>query len=123
LPQGLLLLDLNQTARLPEQSGKPLVYIQYVETAPWNSPRYSNPIRYRGVGSTLIRAAVELSLDSEFRGRLGLHSLPEAESFYREKVGMTEMEPDVSQQGLRYFEATETQALAFVDRTGGQYAA
>ena len=35
--QGLMKLDLTgRAARLPAQKGKPVVYVDYLETAPWN---------------------------------------------------------------------------------------
>ena len=119
IPQGLMLLDLNQTAKVSKQKGKPLVYVQYVEVAPWNSELLVKPIRYRGVGSLLIRAAIERSIDEEFHGRVGLVALPQAEGFYRNTIGMTDLGPQLEAQGLRYFELTEAQANAFVAKTGG----
>ncbi len=61
--------------------------------------------RLRGVGSALITAAVALSDDEGFKGRLGLHSLPQADAFYR-KIGMTDLGQDTAYQNLRYFEMT-----------------
>lgn len=41
--------------------------------------------RLRGVGTALVTAAVALSEDEGFKGRIGLHSLPQAEDFYRRR--------------------------------------
>src|SRR5205085_6010445 len=58
LTQGLMRVDLNRLARIPAQKGKPLVYVDYIEVAPWNRPDLGQPARYRGVGSALLVAAV-----------------------------------------------------------------
>jgi hypothetical protein len=36
-------------------------------------------------------------------GRVGLHALPQAETFY-ERLGMTKFEPELEHEGLAYFE-------------------
>lgn len=112
--QGLAQVDLTKAAREASQVGKPLVYLDYVEVAPWNRPELGKPPRLRGVGSALITAAVTLSLDEGFKGRIGLHSLPQADAYYR-KIGMTDLGQDVAYQNLRYFEMTAEQARAFLD--------
>lgn len=113
--QGLMRLDLNRLARMPEQKGKPLVYVDYVEVAPWNRPDLGQAVRYRGVGSALLTAAVALSQEEGFHGRIGLHSLPQADAFYRDRCGMTDLGPDASYQNLRYFEMTPAQATVFLE--------
>ncbi|MDE2887257.1 MAG: hypothetical protein OXR72_03525 [Gemmatimonadota bacterium] len=94
--------------------------MKFVENAPWNRPELFTPPRYRGVGSILIRAAVALSDDLEFRGRIGLHSLPQATRFYAKTCGMTDLGTDLDYEGLHYFEMTPEQAQAFVNK-GGSY--
>jgi len=110
--QGLAQVDLTKAVREANQRGKPLVYLDYLEVAPWNRPDLGNAPRLRGVGTALIPAAVALSEDEGFKGRLGLHSLPQADNFYR-KIGMTDLGQDASYQNLRYFEMTSEQARAF----------
>lgn len=112
MTQGMMILDYLQGCQLPEQKGKPLVYISYVEVAPWNQRPLAPVVpRFAGVGSLLFRAAIEASRMNDFSGRVGLHSLRRSESWYRNKCGMT----DLGQQrhGLRYFEMTPAQADAF----------
>lgn len=112
--QGLMLVNLvKATARLPEQHGKHLVYVEFVSTAPWNRPDFVDEPRFVGVGSVFIRVAVELSRAEGFRSRIGLHSLPQAEKFYRKTCGMTDLGPDTGYYGLTYFEMTEAQATTF----------
>lgn len=113
--QGLAQVDLTKAAREANQRGKPLVYLDYLEVAPWNRPDLGSAPRLRGVGTALITAAVALSEDEGFKGRLGLHSLPQADNFYR-KIGMTDLGQDASYQNLRYFEMTSEQARAFFEK-------
>ena len=90
------------------------MYVEFVENAPWNRAELFDPPRYRGVGSILIRAAVALSEELEFHGRIGLHSLPQANGFYANTCGMTDLGADPEHDGLRYFEITPEQARAFI---------
>jgi hypothetical protein len=111
--QGLEQVDLTKSAREPSRAGKPLVSIEYLEVAPWNRPELGATPRLRGVGTALVAAAVALSEEEGFKGRVGLHSLPQAEDFYR-RCGMTDLGPDQDYQNLRYFEMTAEQARAFL---------
>lgn len=111
--QGLMMTNDITSARLSAQFGKPLIYLEFVATAPWNRPKVQDPPRYRGVGLVFVLAAIETSRDAGFKGRVGLHSLPDAESFYEQKCGFTRLGPDSSHQNLPYFEMTETQADTF----------
>jgi hypothetical protein len=115
--QGLAQVDLTRGCRESSQSGKPLVYLDYLEVAPWNRPEFGAAPRFRGVGTALIIAAIALSEDEGFKGRLGLHSLPQADDFYR-KIGMTDLGQDTAYQNLRYFEMTSEQARAFFEKEG-----
>ena len=65
------------------------------------------------VGASLLRAAVWLSVDVGFRGRVGLSSLPQAEGFY-ERCGMSRAG---WQYGLVYFEYDEPSAASFLAQT------
>ena len=114
LTQGMMTVDTAmKRCRIDSQKGQHLVYVEYVENAPWNRRELFDPPRYRGVGSILIRAAIELSDDLEFRGRIGLHSLPQSNCFYASTCGMTDLGDDPTNEGLHYFEMTPEQARAF----------
>lgn len=116
--QGLMILDTaTKRCRIKEQENLDLVYVRYLQIAPWNRPAFTECPRYRGIGSILIRAAIALSHDMEFKGRIGLHSLPQAEGFYVD-CGMTNLDEDPDFQNLRYFEATPRQARALIARKG-----
>ena len=113
--QGLMLVSTaGHPCRITEQRGKEQVYIDFVATAPWNSPGLVDVPRYGLVGRVLIATAVQLSLEEGFRGRIGLHSLPQAETFYATNCGMTDLGKDTKKEGLRYFEMTPAQAAAFL---------
>ncbi|SEF10966.1 hypothetical protein SAMN05444161_8508 [Rhizobiales bacterium GAS191] len=113
--QGLAQVDLTKSAREQSQAGKPIVYLDYLEVAPWNRPELGLRPRLRGVGTALVSAVVALSEDEGFKGRIGLHSLPQADDFYRRRCGMTDLGPDSAYQNLRYFEMTAEQARAFLE--------
>ncbi len=110
--QGLMLVCDFKSARIQAQFGKPIVYVEFVATAPWNRPKIQTP-RFRGVGTVMVTAAVELSWQLGYRGRIGLHSLPDAEEFYRDTCGMSELGKDAAHQELMYYEMTDNQAEAF----------
>ena len=113
--QGLMLVSTaGHPCRITEQRGKEQVYIDFVATAPWNSPGLVDVPRYGLVGRVLIATAVQLSLEEGFRGRIGLHSLPQAETFYATNCGMTDLGKDTKKEGLRYFEMSPAQAAAFL---------
>lgn len=119
LTQGMMIVDtVMKRCRIDSQKGKDLVYVEFVESAPWNRKELFDPPRYRSVGSILIRAAIALSNDLEFHGRIGLHSLPQANSFYTKTCGMTDLGADPSYQNLHYFEMTPEQAQGFVAKGG-----
>lgn len=92
--QGLMLLDLTKYSKLPSQVGRHIAYVAFVATAPWNRPDFVEHPRFRGVGLALMRVAVEVSREESFRGRVGLHSLPQACQFYREVCGMSDLGSD-----------------------------
>lgn len=101
-----------------------LAYIPWLETAPWNwdippgPPPDGGSIqqrRFRGLGILLMTYAVIWSDQQGFKGRVGLHSLPQSERFYRVNCGMTDLGPDPTYQRLRYFELDEKQARTFLE--------
>lgn len=111
--QGLVLWDeLFSKATHPTQLGKDLLYLSFLATAPWNDRNLTTAPRYVGVGSLLILAAIEKSVELEYRGRVGLHALPQANGFYH-RCGFTDLGPDLSHDSLHYFEFTPEQADAF----------
>lgn len=55
-------------------------------------------------------SAIDISQNVGFEGRIGLHSLPQAEGFYIDKCGMIGLGPDPAYEGLLYCEMTSEQA-------------
>ena len=111
--QGLMIVNTMKRCRIQSQANKHLVYVEYLESAPWN--REATPV-YKGIGTVMMAAAIQLSIDECNQGRVGLHSLPQADSFYKDRCGMTDLGPDASYPNypLRYFEMTEAQATSFL---------
>jgi len=84
--QGMMLVrEVGHAARLDPECGRPLVYVDYLESAPWNL-RAGGPHQYSGVGQVLVRAAVRRSLELGYRGRVELHSLPSSRFVLRAEV-------------------------------------
>lgn len=112
--QGLMIVNTaSNRCRIPAQAGRELVYVEFLENAPWNRKELLLQPRFRGIGSILIGTAIQISLAEGFKGRIGLHSLPQANPWYANSCGMTDLGIDTDKQGLRYFEMTPAQAEAF----------
>jgi hypothetical protein len=114
--QGLMLVETTHFGRLAAHKGLELVYIEYLATAPWNRHGFTSEPLYKGVGQILLAVAVSLSVDLGFRGRIGLHSLPQSEEWYRTICRMTDLgiDKDYPPGILHYFEFTEAQASSFI---------
>lgn len=109
--QGLMLIKTaNAFCRLPDQKDKGMVYVIFLATAPWNSDLVVLKPMYGQVGTVLIGAAISISTDLGFNGRIGLHSLPQSEDWYGKN--MTDCGIDRN-KNLRYFEMTPEQSIIF----------
>lgn len=118
--QGVMLTKTAPFVSMLEK-GKPLVYIDYLESAPWNwnIPELGQASEYRGVGSVLFYMAVSQSRQEGYRGRVGLHALPQAESFYAGNVcRMTRIGPDPNKQNLPYYELSREAAEKHLSEGG-----
>lgn len=100
-------------SRLGEARGKPLVYIEFLEAAPWNwtIPGIGQKSRFGRVGWHLFRRAVYQSLFDGSNGRVGLHALAQAARFYSDVCGMIPLGTDEEHEDLEYFELSEAQAM------------
>lgn len=106
--QGLMMLETQWHRSLFYQSQK-LIYIEALSTAPWNRQRVSQPPRFKAVGTALLVFSRLRSLELGYEGRVGLHALPGAESFYEHKNMMRlDADPtdllDPDEEQLTYFE-------------------
>lgn len=116
ITQGLMLVNNIATARELSQFGKFIIYIDLVAVAPWNRIGFSKKPLYKGIGPLLLAAAISYSIDQEFEGRIGLHSLPQSESWYIDHCKMTDLGPDKNYPNeLRYFEMTPEQAQIYIN--------
>lgn len=116
--QGMMLLMTDgHFGKLEREAGKPLVYIVYLATAPWNLRVLVEQPRFVGVGLLLLHAAIQMSLDNDFKGRIGLHSLPRAEGFYG-RQGFQCLGVDPKKEDLKYYELSPQAASEFIARSG-----
>ncbi|MEO1095992.1 MAG: hypothetical protein AAFX01_13945 [Cyanobacteria bacterium J06638_28] len=105
--QGLIFLETQwHRSHLPQRY--PLVYVEAIASAPWNRTTLEHPPYLKRVGRLLLLFARERSLALGYEGRVGLHSLPEAEGFYRH-FQMPDHGPDPEKEDLVYFEYGVTQ--------------
>lgn len=113
--QGLMMVStIAGKSRLGGQLGKAILYVEFVESAPWNLKDLVEDPKFSGVGVALLEAAIEFSEQEGFGGRIGLHSLPQSEQFYRKY--MTDLGPDDGHsEGLRYFEMSVEQVRYFLE--------
>lgn len=94
-------------------SGERVVYVSVIEVAPWNLSLYTAAPRSSGCGSRLLGAAVRLSEELGCSGRVGLHSLPQAETYYN-RCGLIRVGADVENGRLVYYEFDPTTAERFL---------
>ncbi|WP_031552598.1 GNAT family N-acetyltransferase [Parvularcula oceani] len=118
MTQGMMTLDASHRSRVSDRRTDHILYVEFLEVAPWHRPEAAGTRRrMKGIGSILMRAAIERSKIEGFKGRIGLHSLPQSNDFYGNVCGMTDFgaDPDYSHE-LRYFEMDEEAAARFLER-------
>lgn len=103
------------SAKLAPDQNKPLVYLEFIETAPdcWPVKIAGVAPRFAGCGVQMLRQVVFESIDERFHGRVGLHSLDQSRRFY-ERHGMMFIEVDATKENLAYYEFTKETAATFV---------
>ena len=118
--QGIIILQLDRSCHHTSQNGMPLVYVDYIATAPWNNTHVlgllGQSARYKSVGGILLSKAIVISQEYGWDGRLGLHSLRQTEDYYRSRFHMLDLGKDAAYYDLRYFEMTSEIASAFLTR-------
>lgn len=114
--QGIMAVE-NHLRRSVLSAGNWVLYVDYLEVAPWNyrvpQDRSRDAIRvprYTRVGTMLIGEAIRMSLGAAAGGRVGLHGLPQAEDFYVRRCGMSRVGPDPMYYDLVYFEYPDSAA-------------
>ena len=116
---AMLTRTASYLSKLDESKGKPLVYIEYLEVAPWNwKVKSLNRFgEFGGLGRLLFRQAIVQSSQEGFTGRVGLHALPQAEPFYA-GLGMRRLTLDVAKR-LPYYELAAGNAKEMLNQEGG----
>jgi hypothetical protein len=102
-----------------------VLYVDYVEVAPWNyrvpqdrSKPVAREARFKEVGTLLLCEAIRMSLGATAGGRIALHGLSQAETFYVRRCGMTRIGPDPNYHDLVYFEYPDGVAAARLTAMG-----
>lgn len=111
--QGLMATQARPRAAILT-TGHLVVYVDYLEAAPWNQHAPDHPARFGGVGKILMGDAIYLSLERGLRGRVGLHSLTQAEGFYQRACRLAHTGRDPNYHDLVYFEYTEEVAAEWL---------
>ncbi|MGL6094897.1 MAG: hypothetical protein ACRC7O_03715, partial [Fimbriiglobus sp.] len=102
--EGLMAVATTPRESVLDGRRRGVLYIDFLESAPWNLPSTDQLPVFTGVGRALMVEAVLLSFEVMCGGRIGLHSLPQTEGFYATGCGMTRVGPDPNYQFLTRFE-------------------
>jgi hypothetical protein len=112
--QGLMLIEtVNHATRLSPK-GEPLAYVELLTSAPWNRGTFITTQQFNFTGYALVATAISFSQKKNFAGRVALHSVSGALSFYAGKCGMSSLGADPMKKGLEYFEMSSQQADTFL---------
>lgn len=115
--QGLMIVKGRIRSLLNDDMAIP--YLAYISTAPWNRGLSGEGRRLRHVGFILMKHAILYSREQGFGGRLGLHALPGAVSWYQRlgfyEFGSDSGVQDPSAQDLVYFELDVSDADALLE--------
>jgi hypothetical protein len=113
--QGLMIIDTdNHASRLPLTKGQTIAYVEFLTSAPWNRGTFIPTVQFGLTGHALIATAISVSRRNSLDGRVGLHSVSGAVTFYERKCGMTSFGPDATKKGLVYLEMATQQSDAFL---------
>jgi hypothetical protein len=112
------LLAVRKVLRRGRNRNQWIMYVAYIESAPWNHAQHPENDGFRGVGSNLMMGAILLSQQTEANGAIGLHSLDSSQVIYR-GWGMKNYGRDPNYEDLTYFQFTSQAAARFLaDRSG-----
>lgn len=112
--EGLMAVLVEPRSSRLIPGGDSVLYVDYLEAAPWNLKGMTDRPRYLGIGTRLIAEAVLISREMGLEGRVGLHALPQAEEFYLNRCGMMRFGHDEHYYDLPYFEYTVQGASRFL---------
>lgn len=100
LTQGMILLLRDYVSKAATGN---VVYVSYLESAPWNVKSIAGSKRFTGTGTILLIAAAKRSEELGCGGRIGLHAEEPAIPFY-EALGLKPFDADIHAEGLVYME-------------------
>jgi len=110
--QGICVVFHPKASRLDSDT---IFYIDYLATAPWNRINPLSELRYKGIGTILLKESLIYSIKSlHYRPGFSLHSLPKAVTYY-EKIGMHNYGPDPTKGNMPYFEMDQKNSEVFID--------
>lgn len=105
-PQGACLIYHPKKSAICDAN---IFYVEYLAVAPWNRDCLVRQREFRGVGSILLKVALEYSVKKlGLIPGLSLHSLPQAKEYY-EKLKMINIE-GMNKGDLLYFELPQAEA-------------
>ncbi len=94
---------------------KNIFYVDYLAIAPWNRNSILGVRKFSSFGTLLLAFATNYSASKlAYRHGFSLHSLPQAEKFYTEKLGMTSFGNDAKKENLLFLEIEEQKAKEMV---------
>lgn len=109
-PQGACVIYQPKESAL---HGEKIFYIEYIASAPWNRDSKIRKRLLYGVGSTLMRAILDFSVNTlNLTPGFSLHSLPQAKGYY-EKLSMVNVN-EKDKDTLVYFELPTADANALL---------
>lgn len=100
IPQGVCIIYHPKSSKLT--SGN-IFYLEYLAVAPWNRDSLINNRKFKGVGTILLKCAINYAMQTlKLQSGFSLHSLEQAESYYL-KIGMTHLSSE-DKPNLKFFE-------------------
>lgn len=103
--QGLMIVDIFGMRHATRVLRLSQAYIEYLSVVPWNRPTIQEPRHLLGSGSSLLGVARQDSVGHGWKGRMGLHSVPDLNTlqFYQGQH-FQDFGPDPGEQGCHYME-------------------
>lgn len=91
-----------------------IFYVDYLAVAPWNRNTPYGNRQYAALGTTLLSICCkQAKVDLSYRYGFGLHSLPQALSYYT-RIGMQDYGVDATKENLNYLEMDEASSEKLV---------
>lgn len=97
-------------------SSHDIFYVEFIAVAPWNRDNPMEKKIYSRVGTLLLTNVMSYCTDVlGYKPGFCLHSLPQAQTFYENYLGMQRC-PDEDKESLYYYEMID---VRFLELTGG----